>query len=38
MMMKAIRDYYSDPGVAANNVHADKLMKQLRRFAVENRK
>ena len=31
-------DYYSDPGVAANNVRADKLMKQLRRFAVENRK
>lgn len=31
-------DYYSDPDVAANNARADKLMRQLRRFAVENRK
>lgn len=31
-------NYYSDPDVAANNVRADKLMRQLRRFAVENRK
>lgn len=31
-------NYYSDPDVAANNVRADNLMRQLRRFAVENRK
>lgn len=31
-------NYYSDPDVATNNVRADKLMRQLRRFAVENRK
>ena len=31
-------NYYSDPDVAANNARADKLMRQLRRFAVENRK
>ena len=30
--------YYSDPDVAANNIRADNLMRQLRRFAVENRK
>ena len=31
-------NYYSDPDVANNNARADKLMRQLRRFAVENRK
>ena len=31
-------NYYSDPDVATNNARADKLMRQLRRFAVENRK
>ena len=31
-------NYYSDPDVAANNARADKLMRRLRRFAVENRK
>ena len=31
-------NYYSDPDVASNNTRADKLMRQLRRFAVENRK
>ena len=31
-------NYYSDPDVAANNIRADNLMRQLRRFAVENRK
>lgn len=31
-------NYYSDPDVAANNLRADNLMRQLRRFAVENRK
>ena len=31
-------NYYSDPKVAANNTRADNLMRQLRRFAVENRK
>lgn len=30
--------YYSNPDVAANNIRADNLMRQLRRFAVENRK
>ena len=30
--------YYSDPTVAENNARADKLMRQLRRFAVEHRK
>lgn len=30
-------NYYSDFDVAANNAHADKLMRQLRRFAVEHR-
>lgn len=31
-------DYYSDKTVAENNSRADKLMRQLRRFAVEHRK
>lgn len=31
-------NYYSDPIVAENNARADKLMRQLRRFAVEHRK
>lgn len=31
-------NYYSDPDVASNNICADNLMRQLRRFAVENRK
>ena len=31
-------NYYSDPDVAANNIRADNLMRQLRRFAVESRK
>lgn len=31
-------NYYSDETVAANNARADKLMRQLRRFVVENRK
>lgn len=31
-------NYYSHPKVAANNTRADNLMRQLRRFAVENRK
>ena len=30
-------DYYSDATVAENNARADKLMRQLRRFAVEHR-
>ena len=30
-------NYYSDRTVAENNARADKLMRQLRRFAVENR-
>lgn len=30
-------NYYSDASVAANNSRADKLMRQLRRFAVEHR-
>lgn len=30
-------NYYSDRTVAANNARADKLMRQLRRFAVEHR-
>jgi len=30
-------DYYSDSTVAENNARADKLMRQLRRFAVEHR-
>ena len=31
-------NYYSDETVARNNVRADALMRQLRRFAVEHRK
>ena len=31
-------NYYSDRTVAENNHRADRLMRQLRRFAVENRK
>ena len=31
-------NYYSDKIVAENNTRADKLMRQLRRFAVEHRK
>ena len=31
-------NYYSDEIVAKNNTRADKLMRQLRRFAVEHRK
>lgn len=31
-------NYYSSEAVAENNVRADKLMRQLRRFAVEHRK
>lgn len=31
-------NYYSDKTVAENNVRADKLMRQLRRYAVEQRK
>ena len=31
-------NYYSDKTVAENNIRADKLMRQLRRFAVEHRK
>lgn len=31
-------NYYSYPNVATNNIRADNLMRQLRRFAVENRK
>jgi len=31
-------NYYSDRTVAGNNARADKLYKQLRRFAVEHRK
>lgn len=32
-----IGNYYSDKFVAENNARADKLMRQLRRFAVEHR-
>lgn len=31
-------NYYSDKTVCANNARADRLMRQLRRFAVEHRK
>ena len=31
-------NYYSDKTVAENNARADKLMRQLRRFAVQHRK
>lgn len=34
----AIANYYSSAGVARNNARVDQLMRQLRRFAVENRK
>lgn len=34
----AVANYYSSAVVARNNARADKLMRQLRRFAVENRK
>lgn len=34
----AVANYYSSEGVAMNNARADQLMRQLRRFAVENRK
>lgn len=34
----AVANYYSSAGVARNNARADRLMRQLRRFAVENRK
>lgn len=33
-----VANYYSDETVAANNARADRLMRQLRRFAVEHRK
>ena len=33
-----IANYYSSETVAAHNARADKLMRQLRRFAVEHRK
>ncbi len=32
-----VANYYSDHTVAINNARADKLMRQLRRFAVEHR-
>lgn len=32
-----VANYYSDKTVAQNNARADKLMRQLRRFAVEHR-
>lgn len=32
-----VANYYSDRAVAENNARADKLMRQLRRFAVEHR-
>lgn len=31
-------DYYNNSDLALNNIRADRLMRQLRRFAVENRK
>lgn len=34
----ATANYYSSKEVARNNARADRLMRQLRRFAVENRK
>lgn len=33
-----IANYYSDKTIAENNARADKLMRQLRRFAAEHRK
>lgn len=35
--LHVIDNCYSDSTIAENNAHADKLMRQLRRFAVENR-
>lgn len=35
--MYDVSNYYSDFDVAMNNARADKLMRQLRRFAVEHR-
>lgn len=35
--MYEFANYYSDQTVAENNARADKLMRQLRRFAVEHR-
>ena len=32
-----VANYYSDRAIAENNARADKLMRQLRRFAVEHR-
>ena len=32
-----LANYYSDKTVAENNIRADKLMRQLRRFSVEHR-
>lgn len=34
---RSIANYYSSNEIAANNARADKLMRQLRRFAVERR-
>lgn len=34
---RAVANYYSSREIAENNARADKLMRQLRRFAVENR-
>ena len=33
-----VANYYSNVNIANNNTRADKLMRQLRRFAVEHRK
>lgn len=33
-----VGNYYSSKDIASNNARADQLMRQLRRFAVENRK
>lgn len=37
-LLRAIANCYSSSDIAHNNARADKLMRQLRRFAVENRK
>ena len=37
-MLHVVDNCYSSPDVAENNARADKLMRQLRRFSVENRK
>lgn len=37
-MLYECANYYSDRTIAENNARADKLYKQLRRFAVEHRK